>query len=107
MKLSRLGGTDWAKTRKKVKAATEQMAKELIELYARRKQAHGYAFPDDDTWQGDFEQRFALSLIHIWGISSFFIRFKRFLRPKIRKYAKLYEINRNNTVIPAASDQNV
>ena len=59
VKLSRLGGTDWAKTRKKVKAATEQMAKELIELYARRKQAHGYAFPDDDTWQGDFEQRFA------------------------------------------------
>ena len=43
----------------------------------------------------------------IRGISSFFIRFKRFLRPKIRKYAKLYEINRNNTVIPAASDQNV
>ena len=59
VKLSHLGGTDWAKTRKKVKAATEQMAKELIELYARRKQAHGYAFPDDDTWQGDFEQRFA------------------------------------------------
>ena len=59
VRLSHLGGTDWAKTRKKVKAATEQMAKELIELYARRKQAHGYAFPDDDTWQGDFEQRFA------------------------------------------------
>ena len=59
VKLSRLGGSDWAKTRKKVKAATEQMAKELIELYARRKQAHGYAFPCDDTWQGDFEQRFA------------------------------------------------
>ena len=34
VKLSRLGGSDWAKTRKKVKAATEQMAKELIELYA-------------------------------------------------------------------------
>ena len=31
----------------------------MIELYARRKQAHGYAFPADDTWQGDFEQRFA------------------------------------------------
>ena len=59
VKLSRLGGNDWAKTRKKVKAATEQMAKELIELYARRKQAKGYAFPPDDTWQGDFEQRFA------------------------------------------------
>ena len=35
------------------------MAKELIELYARRKQAKGHAFPPDDTWQGDFEQRFA------------------------------------------------
>ena len=59
VKLSRLGGSDWAKTRKKVKAATEQMAKDLIELYARRKQAKGHAFPPDDTWQGDFEQRFA------------------------------------------------
>ena len=59
VKLSRLGGGEWAKTRKKVRAATEQMAKELIELYARRKQAKGNAFPGDDTWQGDFEQRFA------------------------------------------------
>lgn len=59
VKLSRLGGAEWTKTRKKVRAATEQMAKELIELYARRKRAHGHAFPSDDTWQGDFEQRFA------------------------------------------------
>ena len=42
-----------------MRAATEAMAKELIELYARRKQARGYAFPADDTWQSDFEQRFA------------------------------------------------
>ena len=59
VKLSRLGGGEWAKTRKRVRAATEAMAKELIELYARRKQAKGYAFPADDTWQSDFEQRFA------------------------------------------------
>ena len=58
VKLSRLGGGEWTRTRRKVKAATEAMAKELIELYARRKQAAGYAFPPDDTWQGDFEQRF-------------------------------------------------
>ena len=45
VKLSRLGGAEWTKTRKKVRAATEQMAKELIELYARRRQAKGYAFP--------------------------------------------------------------
>jgi transcription-repair coupling factor (superfamily II helicase) len=59
VKLSRLGGTEWTKTRKKVRAATEQMAKELIELYARRKQAKGFAFPADADWQGDFEERFA------------------------------------------------
>lgn len=59
VKLSRLGGAEWQKTRKRVKAATEQMAKELIELYARRKRAKGHAFAPDDTWQGDFEQRFA------------------------------------------------
>ena len=59
VKLSRLGGGEWTKTRKRVRAATEQMAQELIELYARRKQARGYAFPPDDTWQADFEQRFA------------------------------------------------
>ena len=54
VKLSRLGGSDWAKTRKKVKAATEQMAKELIELYARRKQAH--ATPSRDDTAGDLKQ---------------------------------------------------
>ena len=59
VKLNRLGGGEWARTRKRVKAATEQMAQELIQLYARRKQAKGYAFPPDDTWQSDFEQRFA------------------------------------------------
>ena len=34
------------------------MAQELIELYARRRQATGYAFPADGDWQSDFESRF-------------------------------------------------
>ena len=34
------------------------MAKELIALYARRQQAQGYAFPEDNEWQRDFETRF-------------------------------------------------
>lgn len=38
--------------------ATEEMAQELIELYARRRQATGYAFPPDGDWQRDFETRF-------------------------------------------------
>lgn len=59
VKLSRLGGSEWHKTRSRVRAAASAMAKDLIELYARRRQARGYAFPPDDTWQAEFEQRFA------------------------------------------------
>ena len=58
VKLAKLGGAEWQRTRAKVKKATEDMAQELIELYARRRQAHGYAFPPDGDWQRDFETRF-------------------------------------------------
>lgn len=58
IKLTKLGGTDWQKTRSRVKKATEEMAQELIELYARRNKAEGFAFPPDGDWQRDFETRF-------------------------------------------------
>ena len=58
VKLAKLGGAEWQRTRAKVKKATEEMAQELIELYARRRQATGYAFPPDGDWQRDFETRF-------------------------------------------------
>jgi len=49
VKLSKMGGADWTRTKAKAKAATKEMAKELIELYAARKRAKGIAFaPDDD-----------------------------------------------------------
>lgn len=58
VKLARLGGTEWVKTKTRVRAATQEMAKELIALYAKRQQAKGYAFPEDADWQRDFETRF-------------------------------------------------
>ena len=58
VKLARLGGTEWAKTRRRVKTAAAEMAQELIELYAKRRQAKGFAFPEDSDWQRDFETRF-------------------------------------------------
>ncbi|MFI3169169.1 MAG: transcription-repair coupling factor [Faecalibacterium sp.] len=58
VKLAKLGGTEWQKTRGRVKKATEEMAKELIELYARRQKAEGHAFMPDGEWQRDFETRF-------------------------------------------------
>ncbi len=58
LKLAKLGGTEWQKTRGRVKKATEEMAKELVALYARRQKAEGYAFMPDGDWQRDFETRF-------------------------------------------------
>ena len=58
VKLAKLGGDAWQKTRSRVKKATEEMAQELIELYARRQKAPGTAFAPDGDWQRDFETRF-------------------------------------------------
>lgn len=59
VKLAKLGGSEWKNTKSRVRAATQEMAKELISLYARRQQAKGFAFPEDNEWQRDFEARFA------------------------------------------------
>ena len=58
VKLSRLGSDVWVRTRTRVKKATEAIAQELVQLYARRRQARGFAFPEDNDWQRDFETRF-------------------------------------------------
>lgn len=58
LKLNRLGGTDWSKTKTKVKSAAKDIAKELIALYAARENSKGYAFSEDTPWQKDFEDTF-------------------------------------------------
>ena len=58
IKLHRLGGTEWQKTRKRVKAAVRDMAKQLTALYAKRMSVKGYAFSPDTDLQNDFERRF-------------------------------------------------
>ena len=58
IKLSKLGGTDWAKTKLKVKKATKDLAEYLIKLYAERQQAKGYACSADTVWQRQFEDTF-------------------------------------------------
>ncbi len=59
VKLSKLGGGEWNKTKSKVRTATAEIAKELIQLYAKRLETPGITFDEDDDWQRDFEQRFA------------------------------------------------
>ncbi len=58
IKINRLGGSEWQKTRKRVKAAVKDMAKQLTALYAKRMSVKGYAFSPDTDLQNDFERRF-------------------------------------------------
>lgn len=58
IKLNRLGGQEWQKTRKRVRAAVKDMAKQLTELYAKRMAIKGHAFSPDTDLQNDFERRF-------------------------------------------------
>ncbi len=58
LKLSRMGGSEWGKTRRQVKSSAKEMAKELIKLYAERQRRPGFAFLPDDDMQRDFEAAF-------------------------------------------------
>ena len=57
-KLNKLGGTEWAKTKVKVKKAIVDMAEDLLKLYAKRQEMKGYAFSEDTDWQRQFEYMF-------------------------------------------------
>ena len=57
-KLSKLGGTDWARAKARTRKATKELAKGLIQLYAQRQRQPGYAFHPDDPWQREFEDKF-------------------------------------------------
>lgn len=56
--INSLGSKDWIKTKEKVKKNLRAVAKELIELYAKREKTKGYAFSKDTPWQSQFENSF-------------------------------------------------
>ena len=57
-RLHRMGGTEWAKAKAKARASVENIAKELIAIYAKRKNAKGFSFTEDTPWQKEFEDAF-------------------------------------------------
>lgn len=57
-KLTRLGSAEWATITSKVQKETEQIAKELLELYAKRRISAGFAFARDEVVQEEFEKTF-------------------------------------------------
>ena len=58
VRLNKLGGTDWGKAKARAKAAAKELADGLIKLYAARAKVKGFAFPEDDAWQREFEEAF-------------------------------------------------
>ncbi len=58
IKLNKLGSAEWNKTKQRTKKAVMILAKDLLELYAKREKSKGYEFCPDTTWQKEFEGDF-------------------------------------------------
>ena len=56
--LSRLGGRRWDTLKARARRAAQELAGELLNLYAERKRRQGHAFPPDSDWQREFEDAF-------------------------------------------------
>lgn len=57
-KINKLGSSEWIKTKTKVKKAIEDMASDLLKLYATRQTVKGHSFSPDTPWQRQFEDAF-------------------------------------------------
>nr|WP_235700240.1 transcription-repair coupling factor [Companilactobacillus paralimentarius] len=57
-KINKLGGNEWQKTKRRVQSNIEDIADDLIDLYAKREAEKGFAFPKDDSMQNDFDNAF-------------------------------------------------
>ena len=60
-KINRLGSKEWQNTKARVKNNLREVAKELIELYAKREHSKGFSFSPDTPWQTQFEEKFPYS----------------------------------------------
>lgn len=57
-KVNKLSSAEWAKSKQKAKKIVEDMAKDLLELYAKRESGKGFQFDPDNEWQRQFEDYF-------------------------------------------------
>lgn len=57
-KVNNLGGVEWKKSKQKTKESVKDMAEDLLVVYAKRRQAKGYAFSKDNEWMREFEDKF-------------------------------------------------
>lgn len=57
-KLNKLGGSEWVRTKSRVREAVDVIATDLVELYAARQAKQGYVYGEDSVWQTEFEEMF-------------------------------------------------
>lgn len=57
-KLNKLGTQEWSRTKSKVRSAVNEIAQDLVELYAARQQKNGFQYGKDTVWQKEFEEMF-------------------------------------------------
>jgi transcription-repair coupling factor (superfamily II helicase) len=57
-KLNKLGGQEWHKTKSRVRGAVQEIARDLVELYAIRQNKEGHVYGRDTVWQQEFEEMF-------------------------------------------------
>ncbi len=57
-KLNKLGSKEWERTKTKVRSAVNEVATDLVQLYALRQQSEGHAYEKDTVWQREFEEMF-------------------------------------------------
>ncbi len=58
VRLSKLGGNEWQKSKSRVRGSVKDIAEKMIRMYSERMKAKGYAFSGDNEWQRDFEHKF-------------------------------------------------
>jgi len=58
VRLNKMGGSDFERQKRKVKESTQELARELVELYSARQNSKGYSFSPDTDWQKSFEEEF-------------------------------------------------
>lgn len=58
VKINKLGGSEWQKNKLRVREEVKKIAADLISLYAKRKDANGFKFSNDNVWQNEFENSF-------------------------------------------------
>ena len=57
-KLNKLGGAEWNKTKTRVRGAVQEIARDLVKLYAARQEKAGFQYGTDTVWQREFEELF-------------------------------------------------